>query len=162
MLLLVFLLVSTTPLIFAENFTLYSSVGSNDTITRNLIAIYQNSPNYDPYYEFEVARVGQYDYRLFYGADISDGQYNFYQYVGVPSSSGINYFYSGGNGTNLYLDKRGYVTVGNVENSLSSSEANTFKFQYVLLALSFIVTIFFIFKTFRQTVKMKSSGGWRI
>lgn len=156
------ILVSVSLSSYAENFTLYQSVGTNDTITRNLIAIYQNSPEYDPFYEFEVARVGQYDYRLFYGKDISSGDYNFYQYVGVPTTSGINYQYSGGTGSNLYLEKRGYMTVGNVENSFSSPEANQFKFQYVLIVFTFLFAVLALFKIFKQKVQFRSSRRWKM
>lgn len=161
-LVVVLLLVSTTPLIYAENFTLYSSVQSSDQIVRNLISIYQNSPNYDPFNEFEVARVSQYDYRLFYGRDISSGPYNFFQYTLYTSTSGSNYIYTGGSGTDLYLDKRGYMTVGNVENSFSSPEANQYNFQYVLIVFVFFFAIIALFKIFKQKMRFNSQKGWRI
>lgn len=146
---------------FAENFTLYSSVGINDTNTRNLIAIYQNCPDYDPFNEFEVARVGQYDYRIFYGKDLDNGDYQYFSYYGIQSGAGVRYYYGGGSGSNLYLDKQGYVTVGNVVNSLSSPEASEFKFQYIVISCILFITILIIFKTFRKRISLRSSGGWQ-
>lgn len=156
------LFVSQTLLFgYAESFSLYSSVGINDTNTRNLIAIYQNSPDYDPFYEFEVARVGQYDYRIFYGKDISNGEYKYFSYYGInQGASGIRYYFGGGSGSNLYLDKNGYVTVGNVENSLRSSEADSFRYQYVMISCAIILLIFVFFRFMKKRYHVRSGRGW--
>lgn len=149
--------------VFAEQFSLYSSVSPSDTIVKNLIGIYQNSPDYDPYNEFEVARVGQYDYRIFYGRDIDSSDYSYFQYYGVQSGVGaVNWAYAGGVGSSLHLIKLNYMTVGNVVNTIKSSEAESFKFQYVALGLAFFALIIFLYKVFRFKISSRPSRGWRI
>ena len=164
--LLVFLVLFTVcliPVSFAENFTLYSSVSSSDIQVKNLIGIYQNSPEYDPYNEFEVARVGQYDYRIFFGHDLDAGVYTYLQYYGYQTGYGsISWGYAGGTGSNLYIDKNGYMTVGNVQNTIKSPDAETFKYQYVLSAVAILVAVVFLFKSFRQKIVAKPQRGWRI
>lgn len=160
--LVLLLLLVCSPIGLAEEFTLYSSVGVNDTNTKNLIAIYQNSPNYDPFYEFEVARVGQYDYRIFFGRDLDSGEYEYFQYYGIPDGYNVHYYYGGGVGSNLLLNKNGYITVGNVQNSLKSNDAESYKFQYTVLAILFFITILFGFHIFRVKIRARSaSRGWQ-
>lgn len=157
-----FLVIQFVLIAHGESFNLYSSVGVNDQNTKNLIAIYQNSPNYDPFYEFEVARVGQYDYRIFFGRDIDSGDYEYFSYYGVPNGYNVNYYYGGGTGSNLLLNKNGYITVGNVENSLKSADAESYKFQYTVIAILFLITILFSFHIFRVKIRARSgSRGWQ-
>ena len=148
---------------FAQSYTLYSSVGETDTNTRNLIGLYQNSPYYDPYNQFFVCRTGQYEYHIFFGKNLSY-EYRYYRYYGTNQGGyQQTYYFDSGSGNNLQIAHNGYVGVGNVENSLQSDKAETFKFQYVIIILTLLITSVFLFKVF----KMRFNGsdrrkGWRV
>lgn len=148
---------------FAQSYTLYSSMGETDTNTRNLIGMYQNSPYYDPYNQFFVCRTGQYEYHIFFGKNLSD-EYRYYKYYG-QNLGGYQqtYYFDAGTGSNLQINYNGYVGVGNVENSIMSEKAESFKFQYIIIILTILITIVVLFKVFKLHYNSSDRRkGWRI
>lgn len=147
----------------AASYSLYGSLGSNDTIVNNLVGLYLNQIDYDPYQEYYVARVGQYDYMLFYSDKLFDGDYSYIRYHLLnPGSYNSYYVYEFGEGSNLSISAGSYVGVGNVSDTILSERVSSFKFQYVILVLSFLFIVVFLFKSFSKHFKTRSSKGWDI
>ena len=147
---------------FAESFNLYSSMSSSDSIAQNLIGLYLNQDDFDPFNQYYCCRVGQYDYRLFYAKNLAE----YYKYIRYSAVSGQGpayvYQYDYGSGSDLQINTGGYVGVGNIEHSVLSDKAENFKAGYVIIALWFLITIFVIFKVLRLRIHSHESRGWRL
>lgn len=142
------------------NFTLYGSLQPNDSIVNNLVSVYINEPDYDPFNEYIVFRSGQYDYHLCYSQSLS-GDYKDIHYYAVQNGYNLNYYVEVISGSELAITYNGYQTCGNVQGSYSVERANNYKFQSITITLSIILVIAILFKTFRKRFKAKS-GGWMI
>lgn len=158
--LFLFLLLFTSAIGYAENYSLFSSLNPEDNIAKNLVGFYINQPDYDPYNEYYCCRTGQYDYYLFYGRSLS-GDYKYIHYYGVQNGYNLSYFYSVGGGSNLIISSNGFIGVGNIENSIISDKAENYKYYFVITILLFLICFVLIFKFFKVHFKSKS-GGWDI
>lgn len=145
----------------AANYTLYGNLSSNDTITQNLIGVYTNQEDYDPFNQYYVARIGQYDYFLFYGRDLSE-DYRFIRYYGTQDGVGMRYNYVIGSGNNLNVNRSGYMGVGNVPETSAFLNEKQFGFQYVITVLTLLITILILFRTFRRRQRVRSDRGWTL
>lgn len=147
----------------AQTVNLYRSVSPSDSIVVSLIGLYRNSTDYNPYDEYFVCRAGEFDYYLFYGTSLQD-DYNYIRYYGTQSSSyNQQWQYSTGSGSNLNVNQGIYKGVGNVTDSISSSVAETFKFQYVIVIVAVLISIIVLFKVFRFSFKNRfKTEGWTI
>lgn len=145
--------------VFAANYTAYSSVSSSDSVTKNLIGIYRNSPDFDPFNQYVVCRTGQYEYYVFYAKNLAE-DYKYYRYHGTVNQGYVNYYYDSGEGNNLRINTAGYKVVGNVEDSIASEQFETFKFQFVLIPLAILLLVLLIFKTFKRRYVARRSSGW--
>lgn len=154
-----FLVACFSIISFADSYSLYGSLSASETIANNMVGLYMNQPDYDPYNEFFVFRNGQYSYLLVYGKNLADS-YNYIGYEGQQTGYQINYHYTFGSGDNLSINNNGYVGVGNLEHSIKSDKAEQFKFQYVSIVLLILLVLFVMFKVFRIRVHDRKERGW--
>lgn len=146
---------------FAANYTLYGNLSSNDTIVSNLIGVYTNQEDYDPFNQYYVARIGQYDYFLFYARDLSE-DYKFIRYYGTQDGVSMRYNYVIGSGNHLNVTRNGFMGVGNVPETSAFLNEKQFGFQYVITVLTLLITILILFRTFRRRQHVRSDRGWTL
>lgn len=158
---LVGLLTSLLITCSAANYTLYGNLSSNDTIVSNLIGVYTNQDDYDPFNQYYVARIGQYDYFLFYGRDLSE-DYKFIRYYGTQDGVSMRYNYVIGSGSNLNVNRNGFIGVGNVPETSAFLSEKQFGFLYVITVLTLLITILILFRTFRRRQRVRSDRGWTL
>lgn len=147
----------------AQTVNLYRTISPNDSIVVSLIGLYRNSSDYNPFDEYFVCRVGEYDYYLFYGTSLQD-DYKYIRYYATQFSSYTpQWTYSTGSGSNLNVNQGIYKGVGNVIDSISSSAAETFKFQYLIIIVAVLISIIVLFKVFRFSFRNRfKTEGWTI
>lgn len=131
----------------AASYSVYGDISYNSSQAMNLYSYYMNSDNFNPFYEYQIARVSQYEYLLFYstGSELhyivynTNGQYNGQAFVEYTTDS-------------FYLSNpENYTYISNLSdpNAIRSSTIETFNFQYIvsyLLPIGAVLLIFFLFK----------------
>ena len=92
----------------AASYSLYSSCSPSESAVVNLIGVWRNQTNYNPFDEYLVCRTGQYEYFLFYGSDLNS-DYSYIRYF--ASSSGYNTVWSVafGSGSSLSVNYGNYM-----------------------------------------------------
>lgn len=146
----------------AQTVNLYRSINPNDSVVTSLLGLYRNRSDYNPFDEYFICRSGENEYYLFFGQQLSES-YNYIRYYGTTSGYNTTWSYSEGTGTNLNVVSGIYKGVGNVSDSISSSVAENFKFQYVVVIAVVLISIILLFKVFRFSFRNRfKSEGWTI
>lgn len=164
LLLLVLLLVAFSVTLInasAANYALFSSVSASDSSVNNLMSLYMNEPDYDPFNQYFCGAFGQYDYYLFYSPNLAE-DYKFIRYYRQQVGNGYQYRFEHGTGSNLQIITNGYLGVGNVENSASYFTERQFGFFYVITVLLLVITPLVIFRTFRRRQHVRSDRRWTL
>lgn len=145
----------------AASYTLYSSVSTGDSAVSNLMSIYMNDSDYDPFNQYFCGSFGQSDYYLFYSKNLAE-EYKYIRYYRLQVGNGFQYRFEHGSGNNLQIITNGYLGVGNVENSASYFTERQFGFFYVITVLLLVITPLVIFRTFRRRQHVRSDRGWTL
>lgn len=132
----------------AETVSLYANLDDSSSQANLLADLMVNDPDYDPADQYNIVRVGQYDYRCYFGKDLENGDIICLQYQ--PSYQQTPSRISRYSVNSLYIIQNGYYFTGNTPGSARSQIVEEFNFkQIVIIGISAIV-ILFGFKTFRK------------
>ena len=134
---------------FADTVSLYSNIDDSNNVCNLLVDAMRNDSQYDPYNEYAVVRAGEFDYRIYFGKDLSGSDLVYYKYT--PQSYGISASIQRGTASSLSITKNGYYYVGNTEGALASASAENYKAGIVVSAAVIVLVFFVIFRTFRKT-----------
>lgn len=138
----------------AESFSAYGSVTDSSSQVNILLDAYFNQSDFDPFAQYIIIRVGEYDYRLFYGSDLTASGVKFLDYSRYSSGS-YNYEYrltSGQLSGSLSYSLGNYTAVGNIPGTLQSSDFRSSQFHYVALYILIAFIILFAFSLFRVRI----------
>lgn len=137
----------TSPAL-AATYTLYGSVTDTTSQINVLIGILQNQTDFKIGYQYLAARIGEYDYRLFYGEDLTDD----FLYIDYSRYNTSQYNYewrlSYGSGSNLNIVSNNYTYVSNTPGGIYKSiEQNIYyKWAVYIIPLIAILLIFYLFR----------------
>lgn len=132
----------------AASFDIYGDISYNSSQAMNLYSYYMNSDGFNPFNDYQIARISQYEYLLFY-TDQSElnyiiyntnGQYNGQAFVEYTTDS-----FQLRNNDN-------YTYISNIQdpNAIRSSTIETYNFQYVCTYLLPIIAVIVLFSLFRS------------
>lgn len=134
---------------FADNVSCYGNIDDSNNICNMLTDAMQNDTKYDPFNQYVVLRAGEYDYRCYFGKDLSKSDLVCYRYI--PSTYGTPASLSRSLVSSLTIINNGYYYVGNVPGSLASANSENYKVG-VVVSLSIVAILFFvIFRFFRKS-----------
>lgn len=146
---MVIIICAVSPIALADTVNLYANIDDSSSQCNMLIDVMRSDTNYDPYNQYAVVRAGEYDYRIYFGADLSDSELTFYKYV--PSRQGTPASLTRGTANNLTINKNGYYYVGNVEGALASAQAEQYKLGAVITICAVFIVLLMLFRTFRKS-----------
>lgn len=140
----------------AATYTVYGDISYNSSQAMNLYGYYMNSDDFNPFNEYQIARVSQYEYLLFY-TNQSDLKYIIYNTNSTYNDQ--NYvLYS----TDSFLlsnpDNYTYISNLSDPNAIRSSQIETFNFQYICSYLLPIIAVIVIFSLFRSNYNPYKRG----
>ena len=145
---------------YAESFTAYGSVTDQTSQVNILTDAYINSQYYSPFNQYLIMRVGEYQYRLFTALDLTgDDRISYIDYQRYSIGS-YNYEYrlTYGSISSLSYSLGNYTAVGNLPDTLQSSDLRQSNFYFVIQILLIVFIILFIFNIFR----IKTSRGYSL
>ena len=134
--------------VFADSVSLYANIDDSSSQCNILIDAMKNDPGYDPYNEFVVLRAGERDYRIYFGKDVLNGFTIYYKLTPAYGQTPASLVRGSSNGLNI--TKNGYYYVGNIEGSLASSQAETYKMGFIIMVAAIVIIILILFKIFRK------------
>lgn len=138
----------------ADTVNLYANLDDSNTSCNILIDAMYNDPKYDPYNQYAVMRTGEYEYRVYFGDDLSGSNLVYYQYV--PAQYQIPASISRGTANSLTINRHGYYFVGNVEGSLSSAQAENYKTGVIISMAAIAILFVILFVRFRHSEGRKA------
>ena len=144
----IFIIFSIFPA-FADTVSLYSNIDDSNNVCNLLVDAMRNDAQYDPYNEYAVVRAGEFDYRIYFGKDLSGSDLVYYRYI--PQSYGISASIQRGTASSLSITKNGYYYVGNTEGALASASAENYKLGAVISIAVVVILFFVLFRFFRKS-----------
>lgn len=132
----------------AASFDIYGDISYNSSQAMNLYSYYMNSDGFNPFNDYQIARVSQYEYLLMY-TDQTELHYILYntygQYTGqVFIEYEVDSFSL--NNPNNYT----YISNMKDPNAIRSSTIEQYNFQYVCTYLLPIIAVILLFSMFRS------------
>lgn len=139
---------------YADTVNLYANLDDSNTSCNILIDAMYNDPAYDPYNQYAVIRAGEYDYRVYFGKDLSGGDLVYYQYTPAQYQNPASI--SRGTANSLTINRHGYYFVGNVDGALSSQQAENYKTGVIISMAAIAIVFLILFGRYRHSEGRKA------
>lgn len=150
---LILLLVCVLP-VSADTLSCYANTDPESTTVGLLVNAMRSDPAYDPFNQYVVCRTSDNQYVIAFGPDLQSGATLYVytqQYAGVPARI------SKSSASSISVNSNGYYYAGNAFDGITSTRAETYKYQSVVVVAVIVILLVVLFKVFKRSSKTKMS-----
>lgn len=134
---------------YAETVTAWSTLSPTNGTVTTLLDIMRNDEEYDPYNEYEAVRISETQYVLYFGSKLQ-GE-NVVKYIYTTGTYGTIPTLTRVKTRDVHINRQGYFTVGNTQGAQASEKVETYKYQYVVIAIGFVLIIYVMIRHHKKT-----------